>query len=150
MEAVRMNPEEIMRVAVAEAEKSGTPYGAVIVKGQQIVEQAGNSVQPDRDPTAHAELSVIRKLTTRLGVPSLEDGYTLYTTFEPCPMCAAACVWANISEIVYGAGADDFDGYNPNSINIRCQEVIKQSVNAIPVQRGVLREECKQLHETFQ
>lgn len=145
-----MTPEEIMQVAVAEAKKSGTPYGAVIVKDQQIVEQGGNSVQPDCDPTAHAELSVIRKLTMRLGVPSLTDGYTIYTTFEPCPMCAAACVWANISEIVYGAGADDFDGYNPNSIDIRCQEIIKKSLNSIPVRRGVLLAECKQLHQTPQ
>lgn len=141
-----MTPEEIMQAAIIEAQKSGTPYGAVIVKNHQIVEKAGNSVQSDNDPTAHAELSVIRKLTTRLGVPSLEDGYTLYTTFEPCPMCAAACVWANISEIVYGAGADDFEGYNPNSINIRCQEIIKQSLTSIPIQRGILLEECKQLH----
>ena len=142
-----MTPEEIMKIAIVEAQKSGTPYGAVIVKDDQIVEKAGNSVQIDNDPTAHAELSVIRKLTTRLGVPSLDDGYTIYTTFEPCPMCAAACVWANISEIVYGAGADDFEGYNPNSINIRCQEIIEQSLNSIPVQRGILLEECKQLHE---
>lgn len=141
-----MTPEEFMQVAILEAKKSGTPYGAVIVKDQQIIEQAGNSVQPDYDPTAHAELSVIRKLTTRLGVPSLEPGYSLYTTFEPCPMCAAACVWANISEIVYGAGADDFEGYNPNGIDIRCQEIIKASLNSTPIRRGVLLEECKQLH----
>lgn len=143
-----MTPEEIMQIAVAEAQKSGTPYGAVIVKDHQIVEQGGNSVQVNNDPTAHAELSVIRKLTTRLGVSSLESGYTIYTTFEPCPMCAAACVWANISEIVYGAGADDFEGYNPNSIDIRCQEIIKKSLNPVPVQRGVLLEACKQLHES--
>ena len=53
-----MTPEEIMQIAIAEAEKSETPFGAVIVKDNEIVERAGNTVESDTDPTCHAEVNV--------------------------------------------------------------------------------------------
>jgi tRNA(Arg) A34 adenosine deaminase TadA len=143
-----MTPEEMMQVAIEAAAKSKTPYGAVIAQGSQLIEVAGNSVFPDSDPTAHAEVNVIRKLTTRLGTKSLE-GYTLYTTYEPCPMCTAACLWANISEIVYGACVDDFTDYNPNLIDLRCQEMIQQSPFSVQLEGGLLWEQCKKLHELY-
>lgn len=145
-----MTPEEIMQMAIAEAEKSKTPFGAVIVKDNEIVERAGNSVESDADPTAHAEVNVIRKLTTRLKTASLESGYTLYTTCEPCAMCAATCFWAGISEIIYGTGADDFEGdFNPNTIKVRCEEVIAKSPTSIKIKSGILKEKCKQLHDEY-
>ena len=145
-----MTPEEIMQIAIAEAEKSKTPFGAAIVKDNQIVEQAGNSVESDADPTAHAEVNVIRKLTTRLKTASLEPGYILYTTCEPCAMCAATCFWAGISEIVYSIDASDFeDGHNPNMINISCEDIIAKSPTSIKIKSGILKEECKQLHRKY-
>ncbi|WP_416676383.1 nucleoside deaminase [Egbenema bharatensis] len=143
-----MTPEEIMQVAIEAAEKSETPYGAVIAQGSQIIEVAGNSVFPDNDPTAHAEVNVIRKLAMRSGTKSLE-GYTLYTTYEPCPMCAAACLWANLSEIVYGACVDDFVDYNPNLIDLRCQDVIEKSPFSVQLKGGLLLEQCKNLHKLY-
>ena len=145
-----MTDEEIMQMAIAEAEKSETPFGAVIVKDNEIVEKAGNTVESDADPTCHAEVNVLRKLTTRLKTAALESGYTLYSTCEPCAMCAATCFWAGISEIVYGAGASDFeDDYNPNMINMRCEEIIGKSPASIKIKSGILKEECKKLHSRF-
>ncbi|MEM7715050.1 MAG: nucleoside deaminase [Cyanobacteria bacterium P01_A01_bin.68] len=142
-----MTPEEIMQIAIAEAKKSKTPFGAAIVKDNEIVERAGNSVESDADPTAHAEVNVIRKLTTRLKTASLEPGYTLYTTCEPCAMCAATCFWAGISEIIYSVDASDFeDGHNPNMINISCEDIIAKSPSSIKIKSGILKEKCKQLH----
>ncbi|MGB3638343.1 MAG: nucleoside deaminase [Rivularia sp. (in: cyanobacteria)] len=145
-----MTPEEIMQIAIAEAEKSETPFGAVIVKDNEIVERAGNTVESDADPTCHAEVNVLRKLTKRLKTAALESGYTLYSTCEPCAMCAATCFWAGISEIVYGAGASDFeDDYNPNMINMSCEEIIAKSPASIKIKSGILKEECKQLHSKY-
>lgn len=138
-----------MRLAVEEARKSKTPFGAVIVKDNQVVQRSGNTVQPDNDPTCHAEVNAIRQLTQRLGNASLSQGYTLYTTCEPCAMCAATCLWAGIQTIVYGVGADDFSDSNPNMIDIRCEEVLKKSPQTYTLQRGVLLEECKHLHKEF-
>ncbi|AFY58384.1 cytosine/adenosine deaminase [Rivularia sp. PCC 7116] len=145
-----MSPEEIMQMAIAEAEKSETPFGAVIVKDNEIVEKAGNTVESDADPSCHAEVNVLRKLTKRLKTAALESGYTLYSTCEPCAMCAATIFWAGVSEIVYGAGASDFeDDYNPNMINMSCEEVITKSPASIKIKSGILKEECKKLHSRF-
>lgn len=144
-----MNPEVFMRLAIEEARKSKTPFGAVIVKNDQIAERSGNTVQTDNDPTCHAEINAIRQLTRRLGSASLSEGYTLYSTCEPCPMCAATLFWAGISNVVYGVGVDDFSDSNPNAIDIRCKDILSQSPKTYTLKSGLLLEECKQLHDEF-
>ena len=139
-----MNSEDFMRLALEEAKKGDAPYGAVIVKDNQVVALAYNTVKRDSDPSAHAEINVIRNLTAQLQNPSLE-GYTIYTTGEPCPMCTTACVWTGISEIVYGASIEDLVSVNQSQINISCEEIIAKSFRKIKVQRGVLRQECLKL-----
>ncbi|MDP5338565.1 MAG: nucleoside deaminase [Nodularia sp. (in: cyanobacteria)] len=141
-----MNPEYFMRLAIAEAKKGDAPYGAVIVKDQKVVAVAHNTVKRDSDPSAHAEINVIRSLTTQLKNPSLE-GYSIYTTGEPCPMCATACVWTGISEIVYGASIQDLVSVNQLQIDISCEEVIAKSFRNIKVTRGILKHECLELFD---
>ncbi|NJM74052.1 MAG: nucleoside deaminase [Scytonema sp. RU_4_4] len=143
-----MNPEDFMRLALEEAEKGDAPYGAVIVKDNQVIALAHNTVKRDSDPSAHAEMNVIRSLTARLKNPSLE-GYTIYTTGEPCPMCASACVWTGISEIIYGASIEDLVSVNQSQINISCEEILVKSFRNIKVTRGILREECIKLFKKF-
>ncbi|MBW4610405.1 MAG: nucleoside deaminase [Hassallia sp. WJT32-NPBG1] len=139
-----MKPEDFMRLALEEAKKGDAPYGAVIVKDNEVVAAAYNTVKQDSDPSAHAEVNVIRRLTAKLKNPSLE-GYTIYTTGEPCPMCATACVWTGLSEIVYGASIEDLISVNQSQINISCDEVIAKSFRKIKVTKGVLKEECLSL-----
>jgi tRNA(Arg) A34 adenosine deaminase TadA len=139
-----MKPEDFMRLALEEAKKGDAPYGAVIVKDNEVVASAYNTVKQDSDPSAHAEVNVIRRLTAKLKNPSLE-GYTIYTTGEPCPMCATACVWTGLSEIVYGASIEDLISVNQSQINISCDEVIAKSFRKIKVTKGVLKEECLSL-----
>jgi tRNA(adenine34) deaminase len=136
--------QNFMRVAVEAAKQGNAPYGAVLVKNGEVVATAHNTVRQDHDPSAHAEINVIRKLTSQLKNPSLER-YTIYTTGEPCPMCATACVWAGISEIVYGASIADLVSVNQSQIDISCEEVIAKSFRNIRVTKGVLREECLSL-----
>ncbi|MBF2004084.1 nucleoside deaminase [Chlorogloeopsis fritschii PCC 9212] len=139
-----MTPEDFMRLAVEEAKKGDAPYGAVIAKDDEIVAVAYNTVNRDSDPSAHAEINAIRSLTGILKTPNLE-GYTIYTTGEPCPMCATACIWADISEIVYGASIEDLISVNQSQIAISCDEVIAKSFKKIRVVKGVLREDCLKL-----
>lgn len=133
-----------MRLAIEEAKKGDAPYGAVIVKDNQVVAAAYNTVRQDCDPSAHAEINVIRRLTNQLKNPSL-DGYSIYTTGEPCPMCATACVWTGISEIIYGASIADLISRQQKQINISCEEVIDKSFRKIKVTKGILRNECLEL-----
>jgi tRNA(adenine34) deaminase len=139
-----MNPEYLMHLALAEAKKGDAPYGAVIVKDNEVVAVAHNTVRRDNDPSAHAEINVIRSLTAKLKNPSLE-GYSIYTTGEPCPMCATACVWSGLSEIVYGASIQDLISINQSQINISCEEIIAKSFRNIKVTKGVLKNQCLEL-----
>jgi len=139
-----MNPEDFMKIALEEAKQGDAPYGAVIVKDNEVTIAAHNTVQRDKDPSAHAEINAIRLLTAKIQSTSLE-GYTLYTTGEPCPMCATACVWAGISEIVFGASIGDLIAANQSQIDIDCEEVIERGFRKIKVTKGVLKDECLQL-----
>jgi guanine deaminase len=136
-----MTQEYFMRLALEAAKKGDAPYGAVIVKDHQVVAVAYNTVRRDSDPSAHAEINVIRSLTSQLKNPSLE-GYSIYTTGEPCPMCATACIWTGISEIIYGVSIKDLILLNQAQIDISCEELIAKSFRQIQVTKGVLRNEC--------
>ena len=86
---------------------SGTgPFGAVIVKNNQIISEGFNTVTLNNDPTSHAEIVAIRKACEELSNFSLE-GCDLYTTCEPCPMCLSAIYWARISKIYYANTRND-------------------------------------------
>lgn len=139
-----MNSDSFMRLALAEAKKGDAPYGAVIVKDNEVVAVAHNTVKRDNDPSAHAEINAIRSLTAKLKNPSLE-GYSIYTTGEPCPMCATACVWSGLSEIVYGVSIQDLITVNQSQINISCEEVIDKSSKKIKVTKDILKNECLEL-----
>jgi tRNA(Arg) A34 adenosine deaminase TadA len=97
-----------MRLALAEAEKASdrgeVPVGAAIVHGVtgKVVAVAGNRVEECTDPTAHAEMLVIREAAARIGQARLPD-CDLYATLEPCAMCAAAIAFARIRRLYFGA-----------------------------------------------
>lgn len=105
--------EGLMDMAVAEARKAGAggdvPVGAVMVAPDgRILARAGNAVEREHDPTAHAEVLAIRKACARLRNWRL-SGCVLVVTLEPCAMCAAAIVHARVDGVVYGA-ADEAAG----------------------------------------
>ena len=84
---------------------SGGPFGAVLVKDGEIFAEGYNQVLATNDPTAHAEVSVIRAACAKLGHFQL-DGFQLYSSCEPCPMCLGAVYWAR-PDVVYFAGTKD-------------------------------------------
>lgn len=94
-----------MSLALEEARRAGeqgeVPVGAVLVVEGEVVAAAGNERERRHDPTAHAEMLVLREGAAKLGGWRLRDA-TLYVTLEPCPMCAGAIVLARIERLVYG------------------------------------------------
>jgi tRNA(Arg) A34 adenosine deaminase TadA len=84
----------------------GGPFGAVIVKDGKIIAEGWNEVTSALDPTAHAEVTAIRRACQAVGSFSLE-GATLYSSCEPCPMCLAATYWARIARLVYANTRDE-------------------------------------------
>jgi tRNA(adenine34) deaminase len=95
-----------MSLAFAEARsaelRGETPIGATLVRGGAVIASAGNRTRELADPTAHAEMLVIRDAAARLGSERLA-GCDLYVTLEPCAMCAGAIVLARVGRVVYGA-----------------------------------------------
>lgn len=100
-----------MQAAIDEARegiwrRDGGPFGSAIVRDGKIVASGHNHVLALTDSTEHGEIDAIRKAEQALGTIDL-SGCVLYTTGEPCPMCLAACLWANIGHIFYGCTIAD-------------------------------------------
>jgi len=89
-------------------DKTGGPFGAVIVKDGQILAATGNSVLKDKDPSAHAEVNAIRQACRKIDSHDL-SGAVLYSSCELCPMCYATAYWARISKVFFAAAWTDYD-----------------------------------------
>lgn len=97
---------EAVRLATDNVTGGGGPFGAVVVRGDEIVSTGVNQVVPTNDPTAHAEVVAIRAACQRIGDFKL-TGCVLYSSCEPCPLCLAASLWARLDRVVFTADRDD-------------------------------------------
>lgn len=152
--------KEFMEAAIEEAiktrNKGDYAVGAVIVKGDRIISKSGNRVRLDEDPTHHAEIVAIRKAAKILGKRFLEN-CILYTTHEPCPMCAAAAIWARMNGIISGARLEDMIDYrikNGNynrtwrTIDIPASKILEKGDPKLFLIEDFMRKECKKLFHT--
>ena len=102
--------EEFMKraieLSIESVNKGGGPFGCVIVKDRKIVSEGSNKVTSTNDPTAHGEIVAIREACKKLNDFNL-NGYELYSTCEPCPMCLSAIYWARIDKIYYANTRED-------------------------------------------
>jgi tRNA(Arg) A34 adenosine deaminase TadA len=112
-------------------EKGGGPFGAVIVKDGVVVAQGYNCVTLNNDPTAHAEVTTIRKACKKLKTFDL-SGCEIYTSCEPCPMCLSAIYWARIDKIYYGCTKTDAKNIGFDDSFIYDQIDLKPEKRAIP------------------
>lgn len=105
-----MTKEELMRRAIELSADSvrngGGPFGAVIARNGEIIAEGSNGVALYNDPTAHAEVSTIRKACQKLNTFDL-SGCEIYTSCEPCPMCFGAIYWAHLDKIYYANDRKD-------------------------------------------
>lgn len=141
--------ERWMRVALAEAEKAAAegevPVGAVVVgPSGEILARDRNRVVASNDPTAHAEILVLRKAAKKLGNYRLSS-CRLVVTLEPCPMCAGAAVHARVQEILFGA-VDPKAGAALTLFRIPSDERLNHRALVIP---GVLAKESAALLTAF-
>jgi tRNA(adenine34) deaminase len=151
---------KFMELAVAEAKRAGDrgdyPIGAVITRvmgGREVViASAGNRVKTSGSSIKHVELETLKYVSSGYG-RYLTD-FALYSTHEPCAMCAGACVWSRIGAVVYGVSQEDIaeygrthgtDEYKWRACLISCRFVFEKGNHSIPVTSGFLREECQKL-----
>ena len=125
----------------------GGPFGAVIVdKNGNIIAKGNNQVLKNNDPTAHAEVMVIRNACQILNTYDLSD-YILYTSCEPCPMCLSAIIWANIKEIYYACNKNDAAeiGFRDDMI----YEYLKGNNKDLITLKQIDRDDCIELFEEY-
>ncbi|HUF73414.1 MAG TPA: tRNA adenosine(34) deaminase TadA [Gammaproteobacteria bacterium] len=135
---------EALALAQSAAEQGEVPVGAVLVVGGDAVAREANAPISRSDPTAHAEILVLRAAGERIGNYRL-PGATLYVTLEPCPMCAAAMVHARIERLVYGA-ADPKTGAAGSVFDLARDARLN---HRIVVDGGVLADEAVRLLRDF-
>jgi tRNA(adenine34) deaminase len=137
-----------MRLALEEARASAAmgevPIGALLVHQEKIIARSGNRTIRDNDPTAHAEIVVLREAARALSNYRL-SGASLYVTLEPCSMCAGAAIQARISKLIYAA--DDPRGGAVRS----CFEVLSHPRlnHRVEVISGILADESSALLQFF-
>jgi tRNA(Arg) A34 adenosine deaminase TadA len=146
----RLHFGQMMRLAIEQARiarrEGNKGYGAVLAMGGQVVATGRDGSMTQRDPSLHAEFTAIRKAAESLGDGDLSGG-VLFSTCEPCPMCASLSVWANLSAIIYGASIEATARLGKARILISCREVVRRSPVWMEVIGGVLEEECMVLYQ---
>jgi guanine deaminase len=143
---------DFMARAIAKAREGiaagQSPFGAVIVRGGEVVAATHNTVWRDLDPTAHAEVNCIRGAAGALQAIDLH-GCEMYSTCEPCPMCLAAIHWAKIDRVVYGATIDDAARAGFSELHVDAQALAEMGHSPLKVESGLLREECAALFQQW-
>ncbi len=136
--------EEALRQAQRALEAGEVPVGAVVVRGDEIVGRGWNRNLQEEDPSAHAEMVALRQAARAIGNHRLPQ-CTLYSTLEPCPMCAGAMVHARLRRLVYGA-----DDPKAGAVHSVLPVVNHPALNhRMEVTGGVLAGRCGELLQSF-
>lgn len=127
--------------------QAGGPFGATIVRGDEVIAAVANTMMRDTDPTAHAEMVAIREACKKLSTMDLSD-CVIYATCEPCPMCVGAIIWSGIKKVYYCNTAEDADKHGFSDIHLRkyLTGEDKSILNMVKVEK---REDCDYLFEHF-
>jgi tRNA(Arg) A34 adenosine deaminase TadA len=148
--------EHFLRRSFEVARRSMThgnhPFGAILVdRDRNVLIEVENGYMPSRDGTAHAERLLATQACTTFG-PDVLKGATLYSSAEPCAMCAGAIYWAGIGRLVYGLSEHRLRGVtgdhpeNP-TLDLPCREVFRSGQRATEVVGPLLEDEAEALHE---
>lgn len=125
-----------------------SPFGAVIVKGNDLVAATHNIVWRTTDPTAHAEVTCIREAAKSLNTISLA-GCRMYTTTEPCPMCASAIHWSGLDSVAWGATIADADLAGFRELIMPCQRLLSEGGSTVKTYPGLLNSQCAALFQEW-
>ena len=145
--------EMTIEEAVKAKQKGDYAIGAIIVKSGKVIAKGGNRIKLSTDPTQHAEIVAIRRASKLLHKRHL-NGCILYTTHEPCPMCASAIIWAKIDGVVFGSNLRDMYNYkikngNHNwswrTIDISTKKVFDKGEPKPFIVKNFMRKECLNL-----
>jgi guanine deaminase len=122
------------QLAARSVDAGGRPFGSVVVRDGEVVAEGVNRVEQTGDPTAHAELEAIRAACAALGTADLGD-CVLASSAEPCPMCMAACYWAGVGTVLYGASRSEAAGIGFDSAYVYAQLALPPGERDLPTRQ---------------
>jgi tRNA(Arg) A34 adenosine deaminase TadA len=129
-----------------QARKAGNhPFGALLVLDGAVALSAQNTVNTDRDPTAHAETNLVAQAIRRLSDEQIRRS-VLYTSCEPCAMCAGKMYWAGIRSVVYALSAEELAILAGRDFLIPCTELFDRAVSKVTVVGPLLLDEAREVH----
>lgn len=143
-----------IRAAANARARGNHPFGSILTDTEgQVLFEAENTVVTTRDATGHAEANLVRLASQQLNAEDLAR-CTLYTSTEPCPMCAGAIYWAGIGRVVYGCSEEQLlalTAHNPaaDSLMLSCREVFAHGRRTVAVRGPLLEDESRVVHEGF-
>ena len=147
-----MTDADFMRLAIQAAwqglGKGEMPFGACIVRKEQVLSVSHNSAKANIDTTAHAEVQAIREASRQLKMLELA-GCVIYSTCEPCPMCFTACLWAKLGRIVYACRIEDAEKAGIRQIPISSSRMKQLGQSGVQLVGDVLRDESLKLFEAW-
>ena len=147
-----LNHEDFMRMAIAEAARAGaegnSAVGSVVVQNNTVVAKGRNLVASNNDPTAHAETVALREAGAALGRPDL-TGCTLYTSFQPCPMCCGSLMVSGVATLVMGARPDPADN-RYGAYNVEKMLEFTGWSAKMEVVTGILPAECLEVRREWE
>ena len=118
------------------------------MRGTEVIAAEHNRVRLTTDPTAHAEVVAIRAAATNLGAIDL-SGCEMYSTCEPCPMCASAIHWARLDAVSWGASIADAQSAGFNELTLPARELYRRGLSPVRPFAGVLRTRCAALFDEW-
>ncbi len=136
---------ELAKQAVADGNH---PFGALLLVGTEVVLTQKNQVNTSGDNTQHAELELVRSAANQLSEDDLQRAI-LYTSTEPCAMCAGAIYWSGISSLVYGCSAASLGRITGGSLVIPCRDVLSKGARSVKVIGPMLETEGRQIHRSY-
>jgi tRNA(Arg) A34 adenosine deaminase TadA len=140
---------EAIRLAAAARDRGDEPFGALLVHSGVAVSEARNAINTDNDLTQHAELRLISKASRRLG-PAVVAASTLYTSTEPCAMCAGAAYWAGIGRIVFGFGATSLEQMTGgDGLHQPSRRVLGEASRQVAIDGPILETEARVVHDGY-
>ena len=140
--------ERAIELSVRAVAHGNEPFGAVLVKDNQIVYENENQIYTRHDPTFHAEAGLIRSFVEETGISNL-SAYTLYSSCEPCFMCCGAMVWTKLGRLVYAASDIELCGILGVE-GAECSKIVFEKTGAATeVVSGVLRDEALKVLEDY-
>ncbi len=130
------------------ASSGNHPFGALLVKDGEVLLTAENSIKSDHDITRHAELNLI-SLATHQFSPKILATSILYTSTEPCAMCAGAIYWSGISQVIFGCSAEALGEITGGEFVIPCRDIFAKGKRPTQVTGPILEAEAIKIHQQF-